>query len=440
MTEISVDLSSVEYEFNPPLHPSLYSATPHGTWVSYGNGPSAARSAIYNETANTYASSAGEEGSQTFHNLRLGRIFNARHVFRYTGEGVKRYGFRFLYNPPEVTGSQNVGRDFIPNPATMIGLMLPMGLENINFQILLNRTPEVQGGAKASDYTPTISPEELEHLQERGTHYDLEYIYRIANGRYNTQTRDQTGDLGVLLPNPSELVLGPFRSYGAVITVSATDKMYSAEMVPMLTEVQISFQRFMATKPNEEMMETLRSTGVSYTGEDTGGSVPVDDDGNPIEGTDGSAGFTGVNEGQPETGNDVDGPVPGYNRVTTGWYYSDGTFHGAWDYGHGDINHKKVVACRGGLVHAVITRPDSYGNHVIIRTGNIYTYYCHLAFFDPSLKKGQQIKPGTTIGYVGSTGNSSGPHLHYEEKVDNSRSRTPQWSNRMQGDSGVSRG
>jgi murein DD-endopeptidase MepM/ murein hydrolase activator NlpD len=56
---------------------------------------------------------------------------------------------------------------------------------------------------------------------------------------------------------------------------------------------------------------------------------------------------------------------------------------------------------------------NGYGNHVIINHGYGYeTLYGHMTKF--IVKQGQHIKRGELIGYVGSTGLSTGPHVHYE--------------------------
>ncbi|MCZ2414232.1 MAG: M23 family metallopeptidase, partial [Burkholderiales bacterium] len=59
-----------------------------------------------------------------------------------------------------------------------------------------------------------------------------------------------------------------------------------------------------------------------------------------------------------------------------------------------------------------------YGNLVEIRHRNgISTLYAHLNGFAPGLSKGAKVAQGAVIGYVGTTGWSTGPHLHYEFKV-----------------------
>jgi murein DD-endopeptidase MepM/ murein hydrolase activator NlpD len=55
-----------------------------------------------------------------------------------------------------------------------------------------------------------------------------------------------------------------------------------------------------------------------------------------------------------------------------------------------------------------------YGKCVIVRHGNISTLYGHLHSFASGLKVGSKVKPGRAIAKVGSTGRSTGPHLHFE--------------------------
>lgn len=55
---------------------------------------------------------------------------------------------------------------------------------------------------------------------------------------------------------------------------------------------------------------------------------------------------------------------------------------------------------------------QGYGNLVIVENGAYRTYYAHLSSIPIAV--GDEVKAGTTIGLSGSTGNSTGPHLHYE--------------------------
>ncbi|MEX1177952.1 MAG: M23 family metallopeptidase [Nitriliruptor sp.] len=59
-----------------------------------------------------------------------------------------------------------------------------------------------------------------------------------------------------------------------------------------------------------------------------------------------------------------------------------------------------------------------YGNMVLIDHGSVVTAYAHQSRI--AVSSGQSVSQGTTIGYVGSTGNSTGPHLHFETRVNGS--------------------
>ena len=65
-------------------------------------------------------------------------------------------------------------------------------------------------------------------------------------------------------------------------------------------------------------------------------------------------------------------------------------------------------------------RRNGCGNEIVIQhTYDYSTRYCHLDKFHSGIKKGKKVTQGETIGYVGSTGLATGPHLHYEFKIGN---------------------
>ena len=73
-----------------------------------------------------------------------------------------------------------------------------------------------------------------------------------------------------------------------------------------------------------------------------------------------------------------------------------------------------IMAAGDGVIEAV-GRKGNYGKYIRIRHNSTYeTAYGHLSRYKRGLKKGKRVKQGTIIGYVGSTGRSTGPHLHYE--------------------------
>ncbi len=71
----------------------------------------------------------------------------------------------------------------------------------------------------------------------------------------------------------------------------------------------------------------------------------------------------------------------------------------------------------GKIVHR--GKKGGYGNTIIIQHGTKYsTLYAHMSKFRGGLKTGSRVKQGQVIGYIGSSGLATGPHLHYEFRVD----------------------
>jgi murein DD-endopeptidase MepM/ murein hydrolase activator NlpD len=77
-----------------------------------------------------------------------------------------------------------------------------------------------------------------------------------------------------------------------------------------------------------------------------------------------------------------------------------------------------ILAAGDGRIETA-SRTQANGNFVVIRHGEQFvTKYLHLSKFGRNIKKGLRVKQGQTIGYVGSTGWATGPHLHYEFLVN----------------------
>ena len=107
-----------------------------------------------------------------------------------------------------------------------------------------------------------------------------------------------------------------------------------------------------------------------------------------------------------------------YHPILNRWRSHQGTdYAAAWG--------TPVRATADGIV-AQAGREGGYGNLIEIRHANgIRTRYGHLSKFAKGLHVGQRVSQDQTIGYVGSTGLSTGPHLHYEFLV-NGRATNPQ--------------
>ena len=110
-------------------------------------------------------------------------------------------------------------------------------------------------------------------------------------------------------------------------------------------------------------------------------------------------------------------PIDGYNKMHKGTDFAAPM--GTPIMASGDGIVKKAGWCGGG------------GNCVKIKHNSTYqTVYAHMSKFARGVKAGVRVKQGQTIGYVGSTGKSTGPHLHYEvivngKKVNSQKLKLP---------------
>ena len=110
-------------------------------------------------------------------------------------------------------------------------------------------------------------------------------------------------------------------------------------------------------------------------------------------------------------------PIDGFNKMHRGTDFAAPMGTQIMASGSGVI--KKAGWCGGG------------GNCVVIRHNSTYTtIYAHMSKFAPGIKKGVRVKQSQTIGFVGSTGKSTGPHLHYEviingKKVNSQKLKLP---------------
>lgn len=109
-------------------------------------------------------------------------------------------------------------------------------------------------------------------------------------------------------------------------------------------------------------------------------------------------------------------PISGGSISANGYYPSSGKFHGAIDYAVSPGT--PVMAAADGVVMSTADLTSSYGTNVVIRHANgTQTYYGHGTRGSICVKPGQIVKQGEKIMLSGSTGNSSGPHLHFEVRV-----------------------
>lgn len=124
-------------------------------------------------------------------------------------------------------------------------------------------------------------------------------------------------------------------------------------------------------------------------------------------------------------------PVPGYYTLTSGFgwrthpIYGTRKYHNGTDIGGVNIYGKAVGAVRSGVV-TTAGKHVNYGNYVIVTHADGYqSLYAHMSKL--AVSKGDTVTQGQTVGYVGSTGLSTGPHLHLEIWKDGVRTDSEQY-------------
>ena len=94
-------------------------------------------------------------------------------------------------------------------------------------------------------------------------------------------------------------------------------------------------------------------------------------------------------------------PILGYNKLHKGVDFAAPKGTPVFSGGNGTIDYAGYNG--------------TYGKYIRIRHNNEYkTAYAHLSSFKKGISKGKRVNQGDIIGYVGTTGKSTGPHLHYE--------------------------
>lgn len=404
-----VSMETKPWRFNPPLHKDNH----HARIEFASDDPDLEKSkSYYNREPTVGNVPMGAAGVEQLTQLRLGRIIQYEMAAGLAGQNAYRYGFRFLYNPTSVTVSASRNDSVYINPSTShdsIVSGINQNFQLVTLRLMLNRKPDVLlKPLSGADYMPGIDQTDIDGIQKYGTHWDLQYLYLVCNGEWDLDDRGKTSDIGFISPASARLLLGQLNLFGFVESINYEDVLFSGGMVPILTQVDLTYRRHVDIQDKAAFALSVGGRTSEEEEEDApaGTSLP-------------GGGVTA----DAVKGNTKDAPCPGHNNVTRPFEFPwSGYTHGVHtgvDFGGGGMGGS-IRATRGGQVfHAgalnIQNYGSAYGNGVVIQTGDIQHLYAHMS--KVLVKTGQSVLEGDEIGKVGTSGCSScGAHLHYEER------------------------
>ena len=167
------------------------------------------------------------------------------------------WGFRYTYNPTTiqyaVQGNTAVDWTLGSNdPAALLA-----GNMQVTFQLYLNRIADMTQlkTNKSKGYVPSLSDIEVQGLLNRGTEYDLEFLYRVCNGDPDDSLgknpllsyNGASADIGILKTVPVWLYINDnMKLFGSITNMNVNHAMFTLDMIPILTTVDITFTRYPA--------------------------------------------------------------------------------------------------------------------------------------------------------------------------------------------------
>ena len=175
-----------------------------------------------------------------------------------TKEPKKLWGFRYTYNPTtiqyQVQGNTSVDWTLSSNdPAALLA-----GNIQVNFQLYLNRIADMtqlKTNPNQGYGQPALIQEQIDGILNRGTEYDIEYLYRVCNGDPDTSLgknpmltyNGTSSDVGILKMLPVWLYVNDnMKLFGSVASINVSHAMFTLDMIPILSTVDITFTRYPA--------------------------------------------------------------------------------------------------------------------------------------------------------------------------------------------------
>lgn len=179
------------------------------------------------------------------------------------------YGFRFLYNPEKIQMVYDINADLHPGLlATGKDVFLPLTKSSsaLSMDLVLNRMEDMKyrsnprlaiknqvyyGGGETEGLLSDV-----QEVHEKGTMYDMEYLFKTLNApnaTFTSQYNGETADMGFIRPSILELHLGNRLRYPVrVVSLAIEHKIFDPRMVPIFSIVRITFARFIEFQTNND--------------------------------------------------------------------------------------------------------------------------------------------------------------------------------------------
>lgn len=246
-------------KFNPPPHPVSRSIPP----IAFPEGTGRNTQSIAELIAGT--------------RLKRGYMYQDADAKIGVARAKDMWGFNFMYNPTSIgyTNAQIDGIDWT-NPANTQANLL-VGNMNVQVSLYLNRVFDMSAiregtASKNYGYPRPVSATDLLGIKTRGTEWDLEYLYRVLNGdpvKNPTMANGiPTADWGFIAGVPIWIRFHANMRYKvSVNSISVNHVMFTREMVPILSEIQLTLTRIPVIGYNEQTDLAVLN---SYDGRTTG--------------------------------------------------------------------------------------------------------------------------------------------------------------------------
>jgi hypothetical protein len=165
------------------------------------------------------------------------------------------YGFQFMWNPTVYQASTGISANVVPAATDALAFLnLFQGTGTVQFQLQLNRINDFAcfKSNNSSNLSQYYGPNAgltgdyaalIVDLKKRGTLADIEFLYKTINGdNLKNSANQDTSDIGIIIPTLVRVDIGPYTQVGIIQSLSVTHLMFTQDMIPIQSTVDINLQ------------------------------------------------------------------------------------------------------------------------------------------------------------------------------------------------------